>query len=97
MGRWGRRLVLALVAFLAAALTLLNAGQRVSLDIGFTVLYRISLVGLVLLAFVLGMVTMFLLGLEHDLRVRRTLREHGLLDRRPRAWPPDYPEDYPPP
>jgi hypothetical protein len=34
-------------------------------------------VPLILGAFVLGMATMFLLGLRHDLRVRRALRDAG--------------------
>lgn len=66
-----------------------NAGQRVTLDLGVLTLYRISLVALIFGAFLLGMVTMFLIGLRHDLRVRRQLRERGLLDARPRSRRPD--------
>jgi hypothetical protein len=77
----------AVLVFLATAFTFFNRGERVSLHVGFTILYRISLVGLVFTAFILGMITMFLFSLRHDLRVRRELRE-----RRYGTTPPEYPQ-----
>lgn len=71
---------LALAVLVAAAFAYLNAAERVAIDIGVSVLYQISLVGLVFGVYLLGMATMYLLGLRHDLRVRRLLREHGLED-----------------
>lgn len=72
--RWAALAVIAVVAALFASF---NAGERVALNLGFTMLYRIPLVPLIFVAFLVGMVTMFLVGLRHDLRVRRALREAG--------------------
>lgn len=72
--RWA---ALALIAVFAAVFASFNAGERVALNLGFTMLYRIPLVPLIFVAFLVGMVTMFLVGLRHDLRVRRALREAG--------------------
>jgi uncharacterized integral membrane protein len=72
--RWGGLTVIGIVAALVASF---NAGERVALNLGFATLYRIPLVPLILGAFLLGMATMFLLGLRHDLRVRRALRDAG--------------------
>lgn len=77
--RW-RWVGLGAIALLAAVFAFANAGERVALRLGFVTLYQISLVVLILVAFLLGMLTMFLLGLRHDLRVRRILAEHHLLD-----------------
>lgn len=74
-GPWWRWAGLAAVALLAALFAFLNSNERVALNFGFFAVYRMSLVGLIFTAFLLGMVTMFLLGLRHDLRVRRHLRE----------------------
>jgi hypothetical protein len=71
LGRW---IGVLLLVFLAAAFSFLNAGERVTLNVGFTMLYRISLVGLVFGAFLLGMIAMFLFGLHHDRRIRAALR-----------------------
>jgi uncharacterized integral membrane protein len=68
---------LALIGALAALFASFNAGERVALGLGFTTIYRVPLVPLIFLAFLVGMTTMFLLGLRHDLRVRRALREAG--------------------
>ena len=84
----------ALGVLLLALFAFLNAGERVSLNLGVAVLYRIPLVGMFFGAFILGMVTMFGFGLRHDRRVRELLREHGLLDRPP---PPRWDEIPPPP
>ena len=71
MGRWTSVAVLVAVAGL---FSFLNAGERVALNLGFTTVYRISVVGLVFGSFLLGMVAMFLFGLRHDRRIRDALR-----------------------
>lgn len=76
-GRGWRWAGLAAIGAFAALFTSFNAGERVALNLGFMVLYRIPLVLLIFLAFLAGMITMFLLGLRHDMRVRRALREAG--------------------
>ena len=68
---------LALIAVVSALFASFNTGERVALNLGFTILYQVPLVTLIFVAFLAGMVTMFLLGLSHDLRVRRALREAG--------------------
>lgn len=75
---WGRRIAIAALVLTAAAFTFLNAGERVSLNLGFTILYRISLVGLVFAVFLVGMITMFLFGLRQDRRIRAMLRDRAL-------------------
>lgn len=74
-GGWARWGGVALLVVVAAFFSFMNAGERVTLHVGFTVIYRISLVGLVFAAFLLGMITMFLFGLYHDRRIRSALRE----------------------
>ena len=74
----------------------LNAGERVTVNVGLTVLYRISLVGLVFGAFLLGMIAMFLFGLRQDRRIRDVLRAQGHRIAQSRAHidhPPDHPPD----
>jgi len=71
--RGGRWLILAAVVLFSGLFAYYNAGERTTLNLGFTVLYRISLVRLVLGSFILGMVAMFLVGLRQDLRLRRYL------------------------
>ncbi|MEX0912507.1 MAG: hypothetical protein WD031_03675, partial [Gemmatimonadota bacterium] len=66
---WGRWAGVALLVFVAGYFSFLNAGERVTLNVGFTTLYRISLVGLVFTVFLLGMVAMFLFGLRHDRQI----------------------------
>lgn len=68
---------LALIGAIAALFASFNTGERVALNLGFTMIYRVPLVPLIFVAFLLGMTTMFLVGLRHDLRVRRALREAG--------------------
>lgn len=75
--RWWRWGGLGLIGILAALFASFNAGERVALHLGFMMLYQIKLVPLIFVAFVAGMGTMFLLGLRHDLRVRKALREAG--------------------
>ena len=92
-GRWSRWVALGVVMLLAAVFALLNGAERVSIHLGFTVLYQVRLVGLVLAVFLLGMVTMFLIGLRHDLEVRRALRERRSAHPPSPAWHPDPPPD----
>jgi uncharacterized membrane protein YdfJ with MMPL/SSD domain len=58
----------------AAFFSFRNSSERVVLDVGFTVLYRLSLVGLVFGSFLLGMITMFLFGFAWDRKIQRALR-----------------------
>jgi len=87
-GRW---LGVAFLVVLAAIFSFLNAGERVTLNVGVTNFYRISLVGLVFASFLLGMISMFLFGLRHDRQVRSVLRE-----RHQRPSPREY-SYHPPP
>jgi uncharacterized integral membrane protein len=68
-GRWA---ALVAIAVLSGLFAYLNAGQRVTLHLGFITVYRLSISHVVLGAFLLGMVSMFLVGLRNDLRLRRT-------------------------
>jgi uncharacterized integral membrane protein len=90
MLRW-RWAGLATVVILAGLFAYLNGGERVTIDFGFATLYRISLVGLVFTAFLLGMTVMFVAGIEHDLRVRRMLRDQRNEPPRLPAGPPSRP------
>ena len=90
--RW---LPVGVIALLAGLFAFLNRGEAVALDLGFVSFYQVALVPLIFLAFVLGMILMFLLGLGQDLRVRRELRARGFLDRPTHA--PPAPPEYPPP
>ena len=78
--RWLRWAGLGLIGAVAALCASFNSGERVALSLGFTTLYRIPLVPLIFAAFVAGMATMFLLGLRHDLRVRRALHDAGFAE-----------------
>jgi hypothetical protein len=71
---WSRWIGVAVLVLAAAFFSFLNAGERVTLDLGFTVFYRISLVGLVFISFLLGMISMFFFSLHHDRQVRDFLR-----------------------
>lgn len=90
---WGRWVGVALLVTLAAFFSFLNAGERVTINIGFTTLYRVSLVGLVFTVFLLGMIAMFLFGLRHDRQIRNALsgREPygGTREYNPFEPPPD--------
>jgi uncharacterized integral membrane protein len=89
-GRW---LPLAAVTLLAGAFAFLNLGEVVPVRLGIATFYRAPLVVVVFVAFLAGMLAMLALGLRQDLRTRRLLREHGLLD----ASPPPPPVPTPPP
>jgi uncharacterized integral membrane protein len=92
--RAARWLILLGIALLSGLFAYFNAGERITVNLGFTILYRVSLARVVLGTFLLGMVTMFLVGLRQDLRLRRQLRDLGLLNRRPdpRELPHEEPE-----
>lgn len=95
--RW---LVLATAALIAAAFAYFNGSERVAIHVGLAVFYQVPLVVLVFGVYLLGMATMYVLGLRHDLRVRRLLREHGLDEPRDRhdvydPAPPLPPDPYP--
>ena len=83
---WARRIAIAALILVSALFSSFNAGERVSLNLGFTILYRISLVGLVFIAFLFGMLTMFLFGLRHDRRIRAALQTRDPYEPPP---PPD--------
>lgn len=87
--RW---IALGSITLLAGVFGYLNAGESVAVHLGLFVLYQVSLVMLIFVAFLLGMVTMFLLGLRHDVKVRRLLRERRLHRDATQPLPP-----YPPP
>jgi hypothetical protein len=83
----------AILVAVAAIFSFLNSGERVTLNVGVTILYRISLVGLIFTAFLFGMVAMFLFGLRQDRRIREILRERS---QRPIDPPYRPPVGYPP-
>ena len=66
---------LAVIVLLAGIFGFLNSGERVAVHLGAFVLYQVPLVVLVFFAFLVGMLTMFLVGLRHDMKVRQALRE----------------------
>lgn len=90
--RW---VAVACLVLVAAVFSFLNSRERVTLDVGFTTLYRISLVGLVFGSFLLGMIAMFLFGLRYDRRVRDALRDRSAGSFRNDLHPPDPPTDTP--
>ncbi len=84
------------VLLLSAGFAFANRGETAAVHLGFASFYRAPVAILMLGAFFLGMVVMFLLGLRHDLKVRRMLRE------RPPVAPRDdatelFPHSYSPP
>lgn len=68
---------LAVVAILVGSMgfAALNGGQRVTLRLGFTTLYRTPLTAVVFGSVILGMLIMLVAGIRADLRVRRILRD----------------------
>ncbi len=75
--RW---LAAAAVTVFAAALAWLNRGERVALDVGIATSYRAPLTVVLFLAFLAGMLSMLLLSLRQDRRLRDELRARGILD-----------------
>ena len=85
-GRW---LPLAAVTLLAGAFAYLNRGETVSIRLGLATFHQAPLTVVCFLAFLFGMLSMLALGLRHDLRHRRWLRERGLLADSPGLPAPD--------
>jgi hypothetical protein len=73
--RWAPVLAVSVVA---ASFSWLNRGERVVVDVGIMTIYRAPLTVVVFVAFIAGMASMLLLGLRHDLRVRRELERRGI-------------------
>jgi|GEM_PF-1816926 len=84
------------VVLLSAGFAFANRGETAAVHLGFASFYRAPVAILVLGAFFLGMVTMLLLGLRHDLRVRRMLRERQTVEPRDDATEL-FPHSYSPP
>ena len=87
---WTRWLLVVLAVVAAGAFAYLNSGERVSLHLGLFVLFRVPLALLLFGVFLLGMTTMFLIGLRQDLKVRRRLRQLEIQEER-RPWRPEPP------
>lgn len=77
MDRW---IPVAVVALAGALVTWLNRGERVVLHTGVATFYRAPLTLVLFVAFVAGMLTMMMLSLRQDMRMRQELRARGLLD-----------------
>ena len=75
------------VTLLAAGFAWLNRGERVPVELGLFRVYRAPLTVVTFLAFLAGMLSMMLLSLRHDRRVREELRRRGLLEIPPPAEP----------
>lgn len=75
MSRLGGAFGIGLVLVVSMAFAALNGGQRITLRLGITTLYRVPLTAVAFGALILGMVVMLLAGIHSDLRVRRILRE----------------------
>ena len=89
--RW-RGAALGGIALLAGIFGYFNSGESIALHLGVFVLYQVPLVILIFVTFLLGMLTMFLVGLRHDMKVRQLLRERRFETRPLPPFPP-----YPPP
>ncbi len=83
-------LIVLVVSIVFAAL---NASQRVTMDLGFVVLYRVPLTLVGFTGLFMGMVVMLVAGVRSDLKVRAVLRhrleaedreERALVDRNQR-------------
>lgn len=83
--RW---LPLAAVTLFAAWFAWLNRGERTAVDVGLFTFYRAPLTVVLFLAFVAGMLSMLLLSLRQDMRMREELRARGLLDAPPSSPQP---------
>lgn len=88
MSAASRWLPVAGIALAAGAFAWLNRGEVVMLNLGLFRLPRVPLSVFFFLAFLFGMLSMLLLSLRQDLRTRRLLRDHGLLDAAPSPAPP---------
>lgn len=63
------------VLLLAMIFAALNGDQRVTLDLGWIILYRVPVTFVAFGGLFFGMLVMLLAGLNSDLRVRRILRQ----------------------
>jgi len=79
------------VVALSMGFAALNAGQRVTLRLGFLTLYRVPLTAVAFGALILGMLVMLLASIHSDLKVRRILTER--LAEETRAEPPGLSDD----
>jgi hypothetical protein len=68
------------VTLAASLFAWLNRGERVAVDVGILRFYRAPLTVVAFLAFLAGMLSMLLLSLRHDRRLREELRARGLLE-----------------
>jgi uncharacterized integral membrane protein len=75
MSRLGGAFGILLVLVTSMGFAALNGGQRVTLRLGFTTIYRVPLTAVAFGALILGMVVMLVAGIHSDLKVRRILRE----------------------
>lgn len=74
MRRFTGVLGIALVLVLSMAFASLNAGQRVTLRLGFATFYGVPLTVVAFGGLMAGMVIMLVAGVHSDLKVRRILR-----------------------
>jgi len=63
------------VVVLAMAFAAANAGNRVTLELGLITLYRAPVTLVAFSGLLVGMVVMFVAGIQSDLKVRRILRD----------------------
>ncbi len=75
MNRLGGVVGILLVLVASMGFAALNGGQRVTLRLGITTLYRVPLTAVAFGALILGMVVMLVAGIHSDLKVRRILRD----------------------
>ena len=71
------------VTLVAATFAWLNRGERVFVDVGIFRFHRAPLTMVTFLAFLAGMLSMLVLSLRQDRRLREELRAHGLLEPAP--------------
>ncbi len=91
-----------LVLILSAAFASANAAQRVTIDLGLVMLYRVPVTSVAFGGLFTGMVVMLVAGINSDLKVRGILRrrleeedreERALIDRDQQDLFPPVPEE----
>lgn len=87
----------AALALLSAVFAYANRGETAAVHLGIATFYRAPVALLVLGSFLLGMVAMLLLGLRHDLQVRRMLQERQPFRHRADDATELFPQRYSPP
>lgn len=75
MTRWIGPLGVASVLVISILFAALNGAQRVTVNLGVTVLYRVPLTLITFTGLFLGMVVMLVAGIRSDLKVRAVLRQ----------------------